>query len=267
MSMLFRWRVRLSRTPVRRPLVWIRNLGLDADDAFLASFPRSGNTMLRFMLGEALSGTPATFETIQQMVPEIGVHVNAWAIVPNNGRLIKTHEKYCSQYQRVVYVYRDVRDALLSSFAREASLQMLHIKGLDDYIRPFMEGRMTHYHCSWQEHVTGFLDSPLQREGRLHVVSFERMRKDLYGTLAGCIGFLGAPVDSVRIQTAIANNTLAKMRDKEDTSVLPKASQDDGRWIGKGAVLGWQDKLTDQQNRVVQEYAGETLARLGYPVF
>src|ERR1700727_3963974 len=66
MSALTRWRARAARTRLRAPLVTLRHLGLDSSDVFLASYPRSGNTMLRFMLGEALSGLPSTFDQIQQ---------------------------------------------------------------------------------------------------------------------------------------------------------------------------------------------------------
>ena len=266
MGTLFQWRVRLARTPLRRPLAWVRNLGLDADDVMLASYPRSGNTMLRFMLAEASTGVPATFETIQRLVPEVGIHVNAWAIVPDNGRLIKTHEKYCAKYRRAIYVYRDVRDAMLSSFARETSLGMLHIHSLDDYVRPFMEGKMTRYGCSWQAHVASFLDSPLAARGDLHLVRFEDMRKDLVGTVAQCLQFLGCPVDGARIQAAVENNSLSAMQHKEEQSpTLPQVAQTDGRWISKGAVFGWQQKLTEAQNRIVLDYAGGMLSRLGYP--
>jgi hypothetical protein len=59
---------------LRAPLAWLRNLGIDSHDVFLASYPRSGNTMLRFMLAEALSSVPSSFETIQRLIPEVGVH-------------------------------------------------------------------------------------------------------------------------------------------------------------------------------------------------
>ena len=56
------------------------------------------------------------------------------------------------------------------------------------------------------------------------------------------------------------------MRAKEDRAkTLPKSPGEQGRWIGKGAIDGWRKKLTEQQLRVVNEYAGDMLARLEYP--
>jgi estrone sulfotransferase len=249
MSSLTRWRARAARTRLRAPLVYLRHLGLDSTDVFLASYPRSGNTMLRFMLGEALSGVPSNFDQIQRIVPEIGVHGEAYPLVPGGGRLIKTHELYQSKYRRAIYIVRDVRDVMLSSFAREIALDVLHIRTLDAYVRPFMRGKMTRF-GSWQKHVDGWMNSPLAKSGDLLVVRFEEMRKDL---------------ELAVIRAVVLNNSLAKMRDKEDQArTLPKSPGEEGRWVGKGAVHGWRQKLTEPQLQIIDEFAGDMLDRLGY---
>src|ERR1700744_2321096 len=114
MSALTQFRGRMARTRLRSPLVWLRHLGLDTSDVYLASYPRSGNTMLRFVLAEILSGIPSSFDSIQRIVPEIGVHVHAHPLLPGAGRLIKTHEPYRRKYKRGIYIVRDIRDVMLS---------------------------------------------------------------------------------------------------------------------------------------------------------
>jgi hypothetical protein len=265
MSALTRLRGRAARTRLRAPLVRLRHLGLDPADVFLASYPRSGNTMLRFMLAEAMTGVPSTFDQIQRIIPEIGVHVNARRIVPADGRLIKTHELYCSEYKRAIYIIRDVRDVMLSSFARESALDVLHIRTVDKYVLPFMQGKMTRF-GSWQGHIDGWLNSPLANNGNLLVLRFEEMRKDLAGTVERCLEFLGKKVDSTAIHNAVHNNSLERMRAKEDRAeTLPKSPGEEGRWIGKGSIHGWREKLTNWQLEIVNEYAGSMLERLGYP--
>ena len=234
MSAFTRWRARAARTRLRAPLVWCRHLGIESTDVFLASYPRSGNTMLRFMLGEALSGVPSNFDQIQRIVPEIGVHGEAYPLVPGGGRLIKTHEPYRGKYRRGIYIVRDIRDVMLSSFAREIALDVLHVRTLDEYVRPFMQGKMTRF-SSWQAHVDGWMNSPLAKTEDLLVVRFEEMRNDLEGTVARCMEFLGKKVDLPVIRAAVLNNSLEKMRDKEDQArTLPKSPGEEGRWVGKG---------------------------------
>jgi hypothetical protein len=265
MSTLKHWRARASRTRLRAPLVHLRHLGLDLSDVFLASYPRSGNTMLRFILAEALAGEPSSFDNIQRTIPEIGVHANARALLPCNGRLIKTHEPYRSSYRRAIYIVRDVRDVMLSCFARESAMDVLHIRSLDDYVLPFMQGRMTRF-GSWQDHVESWLNSPLAQRGDLLLLNFEDVKKDLEGTVLRCLQFLGVNIDPVLILDAVRNNSLQKMRGKEDMArLLPKSPRELGRWIGRGSVQGWRTELTIDQLKVINELAGKHLARFGYP--
>jgi hypothetical protein len=253
-----------SRTGLRRPLVWLRNLGLDPSDQFLASYPRSGNTMLRFLLAEAITGVPSTFDNIQRTIPDIGVHVRAMPLLPGGGRLIKTHERRRSSYRRAIYVIRDVRDVLLSNFGRETAMDAISFRDLDEFVPLFMQGKMSRW-GAWQEHVAEWLDSPLARRGDLHLVRFEEMRKDLHGTILSALEFLGLEASSDAIQSAVANNSLERMRAKEDSAgTLPKTTEERGRWIGKGSVNGWRQRLTPEQLGIVDAYAGEMLDRLGY---
>jgi hypothetical protein len=229
----------------------------------MASYSRSGNTMLRFILAEILSGVPSSFNTMQRIVPEMGLQVNAAPIIPGGGRMIKTHEPYRREYKRAIYMIRDVRNVMLSCYSRETSLGVIHTT-LDDYVRPFLQGSMQHY-GAWHEHVDGWLNSPIARSGDLLVMRFEDMRKDLEGSVALSLEFLGKKVDPEIIQAAIRNNSIEKMREMEDHSTLPKSRLEEGRQIGKGSIEGWRRKLTQQQLEIVDEYAGEMLARLHYP--
>jgi hypothetical protein len=222
--------------------------------------------MLRFPLAELLSSALPSFENIQFLVPEIGVHLHAHPMVPGGGRLIKTHEPYRREYKRAIYVFRDVRDVMLSNFARETAMGSLHVRNLDDYIVPFLRGKMTRF-GSWQRHVEGWLNSPLADRGGLLWLCFEEARNDLAGAIARCMEFLGLPANRSAIQTAVRNNSLEHMRVKEDRATkLPKSSAEEGRQVGTGAIEGWRRKFSLRQLEIIDELASEQLVRLGYPL-
>jgi hypothetical protein len=260
-------RARAARAGLHAPVAWLRHFGLHSGDVLLASHGRSGSTLLRFILAEILTGVPSTFDNIQRIVPEMGLQVNAHPVLPGGGRLIKTHEPYRRVYKRAIYIVRDVRDAMLSQFARETAVDCIHTDhtNLDDYVRPFMQGKMSHY-GSWQAHVDSWMNSPLAESGDLLALRFEDMRKDLGGSVVRCLEFIGKQVEPSVIQAAIRNNTLEKMRVKEDQATkLPKVAGEEGRQVGKGSIEGWRQRLTEQQLLMVDEFAGHTLARLNYP--
>ncbi len=75
-------RAKAARSKIRVPWVWSWHLGLKSHDAFLASFPRSGSTWLRFMLYEILSGEDAGFRKIEDRLPEIHRHRGSQPILP-----------------------------------------------------------------------------------------------------------------------------------------------------------------------------------------
>jgi hypothetical protein len=88
------------------------------------------------------------------------------------------------------------------------------------------------------------------------------------------LGFLGVAADLRIIRKAIEDNSLQQMRAKEDkarrageqTALLEanKKIGEEGRFVRKGAVGGWRSKLTDAQIKIIDQYAGDMLATLGY---
>jgi hypothetical protein len=266
MSKLMQIRYGVARSSaLRAPLLWLRHRGLDSNDVFLGSYARSGSTLPRFLLAEALTGSTATFDDIQQVVPEIGIHVRAKELFPGGGHLIKTHERYRGRYKKAIYIVRDVRDVMLSAFAREKGMDLLKVRSLDDYVEPFMQGNMVRY-GPWQDHVREWLDSPLAKRGGLLVLRYEDLRTDLVGSFARTLQFLNLEFDAAAIQKILENNSMEKMRKREDAAIrLPKTGKEEGRQVGKGAVQGWRQTLSQEKLEIVDRYAGDVLRRLGYP--
>jgi hypothetical protein len=258
-------RHKASRTVLRAPIVWLRNRGLDGNDVCLASYPRSGSTWTRFMLARLLTGKSAGFDSINRLIPEIGIHHGAAELLPGGGRLIKTHELYSPCYKRAIYIIRDVRDVVLSQYSREKGLGLVWWGELDAYIPMFLDGSINNF-GPWQDHVPNWLDSPLGRRGDLLMVQFEEMRRNPQPVLERVVDFLGFQVSSDNIAEAIADNTVERMRAREKQAVTMRASSgEEGRFVRQGAVMGWREKMTESQLQMIEKYAGKTMARLGYP--
>jgi hypothetical protein len=269
-------RANAARTKIRNPLVWSWHLGLKPQDAFLASYPRSGSTWLRFILFEILCGENAGFRKIEDRLPEIHTHRGVGPILPGGGRLIKTHEPYRNDYKKAVLLVRDIRDVFLSAYAGCTANGLLPLvsKGdLDSFLLSFLEGRALTM-GSWQAHTRSWLESPLAKSGNLLVVRYEELRQHPEQKVGQLLQFLGITPDFQIIRKAIENNSLQRMRAKEDSakkageqSILlgrRKSPEEELRFVRKGAVGGWREKLTEAQVRLIEQYAGETLVAVGY---
>src|SRR5947209_4401253 len=257
------WRVRASRTRLRGPLVWVRHFGLDANDVFLASYPRSGNTMLRFPLAELIGGIPASFDHVQRIVPEIGVHVDAFPLLPGTGRLIKTHERYRRKYRRAIYIVRDVRDVAVSAFARESALGLLGGMSFDEYLEPFLLGRMSRW-GAWSDNVESWLTSPIARNGNLLLMRYEDIHREITAAVSSALKFIGLQATEDAIRRACESNSISEMREKERNSATLPQTAEGGGLVRTGVVEGWRQSFSPPQLALVEQHAGKMLARFGY---
>jgi hypothetical protein len=279
-----RMRYRAMRTKLRLPVTWLLHRRLQPRDVFIASFPRSGSHWLKFQLLETISGQFADFENVKRRITRVGDHgvpgaaalvalgvINpgkAEPLMPDGSRLMHTHEPYRRDYRRVVYLVRDIRDVALSEFAICKELGLLRYYGIDefdDFLQPFLNGTIERYQA-WQDHVVSYLDSPLAKNGNLFVLRFEDLRKTPEEHLRRIVEFLGVRAGQDDIRRAIAHNTVEKMRAKEDASrAMRKSSGEEGRFVRRGSVGGWRERLTEEQVCLVDQYAGRVLGLMGYP--
>jgi len=253
-------RRKFAKTSLRVPLVWLHHRNFLPSDVFLGSYPKSGVTWTCFVLFEILSGLLAGFKSINQL---IGEHSKALRLLPGGGRLISTHEQYRKDYHRAIYLVRDARDVLLSEFAFLKALD--YFRGdLHQFISTFLFTCGSAYgYGPWQRHVCSWLDSPIAGTENLLLVRYEDLRQDPVTGFSRMAEFLGVDVDREKIELAIANNSLQKMREKEIKEPVRVSIK--GRFVREGAIRGWVSKLSPAEVRLIEQHAGSALLRLGYP--
>jgi len=261
MPLLRKLRHTMASSPLRAPLVWLRHQSLKPTDVFLASYPRSGSTWLRFMLFESLLGESSGFNSVNQAIPDVKLHRDSLPLTPGGSRLIKTHEVYHPEYRKAVYLVRDPRDVALSEYAYQTALGLVD-QSLDDFLERFLQDRVNPF-ASWRAHVESWLTAPLHKE-QLLVLRFEGLRTDTVKTITRIAEFLGLTPDEHRIRRAIADNTVERMRAKEKEA--PQRASKRGQFIRSGSVGGWRANLSPSQVDSFRERMGDLLTQMGYPL-
>jgi hypothetical protein len=217
---------------------------------------------------ELLTRNTAGFDHVNHLIPDIGRHRSSPEMLPRGGRLIKTHEVYRSAYRRAIYITRDVRDVVLSEFDYEMARRRIS-EDFGTFLMLSLKSNVNGYGC-WQEHVLSWLGSPLAATDKLLTIKFEDLRVRTEDTLTVIAEFLGVEVDREAIRTAITNNSVHRMREKEDQvpnidGYSPaKARGDMTRFVRSGSIGGWRARLSEDQVRLIEQYAGVGLTRLGY---
>jgi len=268
MSILRQVRYSAAKSGLRVPIIWMRHRGLNRNDVFVANYPRSGSTWLRFMLFEILTRKDAEFDDVNRDIPDVGGQRDAVALLPNQGRLIKTEEPFRPDYRRAIYLVRDGRDVALSEYAYEKAQGWIDCS-FDDYLKMFVNGNASPY-GSWEEHARSWIESPLNARGDLMLVSYPELKRKTEPTLTRIAEFLKVRVPAQIIQNAIQNNNLHNMRKKEDRAPQigydprTKSIAEEKRFVRSGAVGGWRERLTPAQAEYLQRNTGKMLVRLGF---
>jgi hypothetical protein len=240
--------LRRSRT-LRAAVIANRHRGLRRDDLFIASYPRTGNTWIRFLLADLATGSQANFESIDRMFPSVGGHHDAPALAGGR-RVIKTHEPHRREYVQGVYLIRDVRDVLISWY-RVTRTDPDNLDDLDGFVAEFVTERATPY-GRWTEHVQSW-QRARDRGLPITIQRFEDLQARPAEVVTEIAMALEIPADPERVQAALDRNNPEAMRrlEKEGAEYLRRAVGQRSKGVRRGAVGGWRELLTDEHMRVL----------------
>jgi hypothetical protein len=256
------------RPVVRRQLVRVRHLGLAADDVVLVSYPKSGSTWLRFLLGHVLGGQEVDFDSVRDALPPIGRHRRAPRLLPSGGRMVRSHEPLAALARRpdqpVIYLVRDGRDVAVS--------YLHHLRRVGDFdgdlaafLPRFLAGTVDSY-GSWHAHVLGAVAARDRGGSSLLTVRYEDLRRDTVGELTRIIRFLGIEADVGRVEAAVAANSKERMRAKEQSSrILVNQNADGSCFVRPDDSPSWQELLAPATILQFERVAGAALQAFGYP--
>lgn len=262
---LRRFRNRLARTALHKPLAWFRHRSLRPGDVVLASYPRSGKTWLRFMLFQLLSERPSEFEQVDSALPELG-RAPGLPLLPGGGRLLATHESYRAEYSKAVYLVRDVRDVVISEYEYHR-LSWWENGEFSAFLQRFLEGRVNAF-GAWHRNVDSWLQAAAAHRVAVLVLRYEEMRANPEKALSVVLEFLGCAADPDRIRAAIEGNSFQKMREKEERARQGpfKLHHPGMLFVRQGKAGGWEGHLTEKELCRIEEICGPVLLRLGYPL-
>lgn len=145
---------------------------LHSDDIFVVSFPKSGNTWVRFLLANMIKGNgEVTFLTINDYVPGI-YNFKGKINKKKSGRFIKTHDYFFDCYPKSIYIYRDYRDVVISYYH--------YLKGhnqfrgsLSEFIR---SDQLKTDFGTWEEHVSAAINFRNEFPQRILFVGFDELK-------------------------------------------------------------------------------------------
>ncbi|HVI07318.1 MAG TPA: sulfotransferase domain-containing protein [Candidatus Binatia bacterium] len=252
-----------------------RNLTVFPDDVFLVSYPRSGNTWTRFLVGNLIDqSNPVTFANVESRIPEIYFNRDRFLRALPRPRMLKSHESFQPHYPRVIYIVRDPRDVAVSYYHHNVKARNIP----DDYpmagfVPRFIAGEFDRKFGSWRDNVLSW-SSLRHGDPNFLLLRYEDMKADTAGELTKIVDFLrrrdfrnlssGLP----SLQLAIERSSPERMREMEKQQaagwVLTKSTRSDKPFVRSAIAGGWKSQLPAESAAQIESAWGELMRRLGY---
>jgi len=258
---------------------------------WIASYPKSGNTWVRFLLLNLLYGKQESSERLDKLVPDI--HKRGFIVPPPGSSLtyVKSHLKmsasmpFLERTAGFIYVVRNPIDVMLSNLNyvyltyRTPDNPEIREDVKNDYIAQFIGHRgdprwLKQGMGSWDGHVESWCANPHQLPG--FFVRYEDMLEDTLSEMRRLCDFLGLEKTDAEIQEAVNQSTFSRMRSIEQRELENKVegfffseyrkqrSDTPDRFMNSGKSGEGSRRLSHDQRNAVLSLFHPMLTKLGY---
>ncbi len=248
---------------------------------WLASYPRSGNTWLRFLLYNYFWGEPAHSSQVALRIPDLHkVHQRQPALdlaQRENARqiFIKTHAPLVPEHPLLsytggfVYLIRHPRDVLLSLINYHGISGDEAVSFARQFIQTGVDPLFPIY-GPWAAHVASWMGSKPKV-----VLRYDAMRAAPEAALASVLDFIGESYQPADLQRAVAACEFEQMRkaetreaqnasDKPSVFSMDRRRPGEGRhFVHQGVVGGTLASLAPDLDALFEKHFGPALRQWG----
>ena len=249
-----------------------RQMTVRPDDLFIVSYPKSGNTWTRFLLGNLIyEDEPVTFRNVETRIPSIYIFSDRQLLrLP---RVFKSHDCFDPRYRKVIYIVRDPRDVTVSAYHYSIKVKLLpDTCPIEEFVPLFMSGTFGSGLLadprwgSWYDNVASWL--AMRHNRKFLLLRYEDMLEDASRELKKVADFLGINASPERIARAVALSSADRMREMEKTQSkdwqLTKETRQDKPFVRKARAGGWKSEMPPAATARLEAQWGGLMRTLGY---
>ncbi|TWT97971.1 Sulfotransferase domain protein [Botrimarina colliarenosi] len=229
---------------------------LAADYAFVASYPKSGNTWMRFLLAHlASSSGTVSFRNLDTLVRDLHKPGELPRPIGAN-RVFKTHFPFFDLYPTCIYLVRDPRDVAISYYHYEAD------RGRWQGSRRDFIATADHTFGSWRGHVEGAVAAS-RLNPRFKIFRYEDMLTDCAAVVSQTAELLSLECTAEQIDAAIEACRFENLKQVEQRHG-GEQNEKDATFFREGKSRQWESTLTDEEVTLIEQQSGELMQRFGY---
>lgn len=221
---------------------------IQIDDTFIVSYPKSGNTWIRFVLAYMLTHNKEklSFGEVEKIVPDVYVSKDLIDDM-ESPRFIKTHDALFPYYPKSIYIVRDYRDVLVSFYQYKIALK--EFEGtFSSFIR---SNELNEPFGSWVTHVTKALKFSKQNPSRILFLKYEDLKNNFEQTLSLLSEFTHSQNSETNKIKELTEFKELKQTENERSSEFMKRS---GRnFFREGRTESWKEFITNDDLKFIYE--------------
>jgi hypothetical protein len=227
-------------------------------DIFIVSYPKSGNTWVRFIIANLLQqDSVINFRNIEKIVPDIHKSLKE---IPSmkDVRIMKYHQPFFEYFPRTIYIVRDGRDALVSYY--HYNLDSGQFEGT---FGEFLESPIHLRFGSWQEHVSKAMEKRLRFPDRILFLRYEDMLANLPANIRKIAKFCDLTVTDELVEKTAEQCSFKSLQENEKTygsEILEKKIH----FFRKGTKDQWKEYFNEETAARFVEDSRELLMANGY---
>ena len=196
--------------------IYMDDFGYDESDIFIATFPRSGTTLLQMILYQITTNGEYDFDHLYDVSPWVkndvyeGLKANKNLHKP---RIIKTHDPY-TEFDplikgKTIFVIRDGLDAMYSQYQQRVSYG-----NPDLTVEEFSKSKMENNNANWFYFNEPWLKNKKKKD--ILYLSYNELSNDKENTILKICNFLSIDLKKVNIARILQRTSLEYMKKNED---------------------------------------------------
>lgn len=244
----------------------------EPDDVFLVSFPKSGNTWMRFLIANLLhQDDEINFANIERCIPPDCSHLHM--LSAPRPRVVKSHRSYTGVFRRVIYITRDPRDVAASLYHyRKKKRYYSDNVTVEQFLNDFLSGiegtkSLWNNYGTWGENVGSWLGARWGTDAFL-CLRYEDLLQNPHDNLRRVAVFLGQDADADAVERAVRRSSVSEMKLLEQRQIQSwretKDTRSDIPFVRKATAGAWPETLVAAQAQRIVDAWGDLMCQLGY---
>lgn len=240
---------------------------LKPDDVFLVSFPKSGNTWVRHLIGNYISDGEMNFSNGPEFMPDIHFNPEQINKIKFRPRFIKSHFPFPQNYPKVIYLVRDGRSVAVSLYYFLKKMNAID-RGLT--FKEFLNAVFfsdKYQFGLWGKHVD---DWTSLRKKDILVIRYEDLLLNPEKKLTEILEFSGIKADQNRVKMACEKSSFSEMQKDEELQneklklMGHDFNQSGIKIVREGKTNSWMDYFDRDDLKKFDDYYSETMKRMSY---